>query len=106
MIPLKAITLLLPVAILASFNSFSQCGSVPISGHEQINTSHTIVNSYYPATTDVSVGAYSLTVGAMDTRGNDDVIAAGDLIVIMQMQGTDINTGNNDAYGDGINGLL
>jgi len=43
----------------------------------------------------------SITIGSIDARGSSTAIAAGDLIVIMQMQGADINTNNTVAYGGG-----
>ncbi len=93
----------LPV-IFVGFNAYSQCGTEPVSGTNTVTGSNTIVNSYYPGTADVSAGSFSITVGSRDTRGSSTAIGAGDLIVIVQMQGTDIDTDNNDSYGDGVNG--
>ena len=61
-----------------------------------------IVNTYYPGTTAaVAVGATSLTVGA--ATGSPQ-ISAGDLLLIIQMQGADINSTDTSSYGDGVSG--
>jgi uncharacterized repeat protein (TIGR01451 family) len=71
-------------------------GSPTISG---------IVNSYYPGTSaNVAVGATSVPVGAINSKGNQTAIAKGDLILIIQMQDADINSTDSDAYGNGVGG--
>ncbi|MFN3389737.1 MAG: hypothetical protein ACK40O_12495, partial [Allosphingosinicella sp.] len=61
-----------------------------------------VVNTYYAGTSSVSAGATSIPIGpaAGLVRG----IAAGDLLLVMQMQDATINTSNNARYGDGNNG--
>jgi uncharacterized repeat protein (TIGR01451 family) len=62
-----------------------------------------VVNTYYPATTgSVAAGATSIPVGA--PTGAATPIAAGDLLLVIQMQGSDINSTNTDSYGDGVAG--
>ena len=56
-------------------------------------------NTYYPGTASVSAGATSLTLGA--AAGSTTAISTGDLLLVMQMQGADINTTNTSAYGAG-----
>ena len=56
-------------------------------------------NTYYPATASASKGATSITLGA--AVGSTTPIGAGDLLLVMQMQGADINTSNTNAYGAG-----
>ncbi|MFD1467699.1 T9SS type A sorting domain-containing protein [Hymenobacter caeli] len=60
-------------------------------------------NTYYPstATQTVPAGATSIAVGAATGTGN---IAAGDLLLVIQMQGADIDATNTDSYGDGVAG--
>ncbi|WP_223652265.1 DUF11 domain-containing protein [Hymenobacter psoromatis] len=60
-------------------------------------------NTYYPstATQTVAAGATSIAVGAATGTTN---IAAGDLLLIIQMQGADIDATNTDSYGDGVAG--
>ncbi|WP_226163895.1 T9SS type A sorting domain-containing protein [Hymenobacter terricola] len=61
-------------------------------------------NTYFPATNQtLAVGATSLVVGS----GVGTVpIATGDLLLVIQMQGADINFTNSDSYGDGVAGGL
>lgn len=49
-------------------------------------------------------GATSITVGPLDARGNATPLAAGDLILIIQIQGADIDASNTDSYGDNVSG--
>lgn len=65
-----------------------------------------IVNSYYPgaANTIVPIGATSIAVGPINTAGSTTPIAAGDLILIIQMQDATINSTDTDAYGNGTGG--
>ena len=61
------------------------------------------VNTYFPGTsTSVAVGATSLTVGA--SVGASTPIAAGDKLLIIQMQSAALDSTNTDAYGDGVAG--
>ncbi|MBC7828266.1 MAG: T9SS type A sorting domain-containing protein [Chitinophagaceae bacterium] len=90
--------LIVPVLLIA------QCGLDPISGLNTISTAAQIPNSYYPGQGNPIVNALSVTVGTIDGRGSGTVLATGDLVLIMQMQGADINSGNGDAYGNGVAG--
>jgi hypothetical protein len=72
------------------------CDSFPAGG-----TLTGIVNSYYPGSGTASAGATSITVGARDTRGASTNIAAGDMLLVIQMQDADISYTNSNVYGDG-----
>ena len=64
-----------------------------------------IINSYYPGTTgNVLAGTKTIAIGGIDTTsgGSATPIAAGDLLIVMQMQGAQINFTNSDCYGDGV----
>jgi LPXTG-site transpeptidase (sortase) family protein len=61
-----------------------------------------IVNTYYPGSANVSAGATSIPVGA--PLGAATPIQPGDLLLVIQMQGADINSTNTGAYGDGTAG--
>ncbi len=65
-----------------------------------ISVANSVVNTYYPGTGTVAVGATSITVGA-PTPGGNPAIAAGDLLLVIQMQGADVNPTNDNTYGDG-----
>lgn len=57
------------------------------------------INTYYPATAGAAAGATSITLGP--ARGAGSAIAAGDLLLVIQMQDARINTTNGAAYGNG-----
>lgn len=70
-------------------------------------SSSSILNTYYPApstNTTVAAGATSIPVGSPNGAGAATPIAAGDLLLVIQMQGATINNGNTVAYGDGTTG--
>ena len=58
-----------------------------------------IVNGYYPGRSSVSAGATSVPVGSIDPRGVGTAVAAGDLLVVMQVQDAAINDSNSTSYG-------
>ena len=64
-----------------------------------------VVNTYYPGVSAVANAgntASLITVGATGTSGSSTGIAAGDLLLVIQMQGTDLTTTNNNTYGSGL----
>ncbi len=63
-----------------------------------------IANTYYiPASSGtLASGATSVTLGS--AQGANVPIAAGDLLLLIQMQDAQINSTNSDAYGDGVAG--
>jgi uncharacterized repeat protein (TIGR01451 family) len=65
-----------------------------------------IVNAYYPpaATGALASASTSVTLGAAAASGAQTPIAAGDLLLIMQMQGATVNATNSGSYGDGLAG--
>jgi hypothetical protein len=83
---------------------FAQCGSDPVSGLVTIAAANQIVNSYFPGLGNPTAGSMSLSVGSIDARGSATTLSAGDLVVIIQMQGADMDVTNTDAYGDGVSG--
>lgn len=92
------------LSLFLSFSLLSQCGTDPVSGTVTIAAANQIPNSYFPGTGNPGIGTFSITVGAIDGRGSTTTISAGDLILIIQLQGADINSTNTDAYGDGVSG--
>jgi len=93
-------TVIYPYANEAS----AQCGVPPSSGSVTISIVNNIVNTYYPGTGNPVAGTTTLTVGTLDNRGNSTPVSAGDLLLIIQMQGADLDTTNTDAYGSGTVG--
>lgn len=66
-----------------------------------VNNVGGIVNTYYPGAANSTAGTISIQVGAINPDGSTTPIAPGDLLLIIQMQGADINSSNSDSYGDG-----
>src|SRR5262249_47203211 len=60
-----------------------------------------VVNAYYPGTANAAAGATSITVGPVRSNGAQTNITAGDLLLVIQIQGADINSNNTANYGDG-----
>ncbi|MGI4734679.1 MAG: T9SS type A sorting domain-containing protein [Janthinobacterium lividum] len=94
-------TLTVAVSAIGPAGTASACAT---PGRDSSPTLTTNPDTYYPATNQtVAVGATSLSVGAaMGTTTTP--IAAGDLLLVMQMQGADIDYSNTDSYGDGVAG--
>lgn len=65
-------------------------------------TLNTVVNAYWPGAASVSAGSTSISLGTR--RGAAVNITAGDLLLVIQMQGADIDSSDTSAYGDGVAG--
>ena len=59
------------------------------------------INTYYPGTASIPPGSTSIPVGTANGSGT---IAAGSLLLVMQMQDASISTTNTVAYGNGYTG--
>ena len=92
--PLLPLLLLSPAAMAVPF--------CPASPDTITITSQQTVNTYYPGTASVSAGATSIPVGA--ARGSVPIVA-GDTLLVIQIQGAEIDTGDAETaggpYGDG-----
>lgn len=93
---------LLIVLFCFSKSSFSQCGAALSSPANDISVGNGVLNTYYPGTGNPVKGSTTLTVGT--AIGSATAIANGDMVLIMQMQGADFTSTNDDAYGDGVAG--
>ena len=60
-----------------------------------------VVNTYYPGTASVSVGATSIPLGTVNGTGT---IALGTELLVIQMQDASINVSNSVAYGNASTG--
>jgi hypothetical protein len=58
-----------------------------------------IVNTYYPGTATANSGDQQISVGSPDPGGSQTAIAAGDLLLVIQMQDATIDAANSSAYG-------
>jgi len=86
--------------------------SVPLSAYCQVcsspgkdgilTSSVSIVNTYYSGITSVTAGV-NKTIALGTPIGNSSPIATGDLVLIIQMQGADLNTTNTLDYGQVTN---
>jgi len=61
-----------------------------------------VLNTYYPGTAGVAAAATSIPVGTATGAGS--AIAAGNLLLVIQMQDASIKDSNNVAYGNGSTG--
>ncbi|MDP9465515.1 MAG: hypothetical protein M3P52_12890, partial [Actinomycetota bacterium] len=86
--------LLVPSAAAAAL-----CASPPLTGSTTVTG---VVNTYYPGLTSITAGTANSTTTVGTSRGSATPLAVGDLVVVIQMQGTQINATNTDAYGDGV----
>lgn len=90
---IKLVRLLLAVFVLSPLLTFAQRGK---DGNYTVTATNTVVNSYTYLTSNANAGATSITVNSNTLSGGafSGNLAAGDLIMIIQMQGAsmDINT--------------
>ncbi len=99
----RAVCLFLPVIFVLSLLLFSGsafAAGCANPGKDGAGTPSGVINTYYPGTASVSAGATSIPVGA--PSGSATAIAAGDLLLIIQMQDADINNTNTNNYGSGL----
>lgn len=69
-------------------------GPVGVAGPD----GNTIINTYFQGQNSVAAGAKIITLAGSGT-GYAKPLLPGDLVLVMQMQGADINTANSTAYG-------
>src|SRR5258708_35403896 len=90
--------ILITITLLA--HSATEAQSCPTSSTTTINT---YPNTYYPGSqASVSAGATTIVLGNASTSGyGSTAISAWDIVLIIQMQGAQINSTNGATYGDG-----
>lgn len=86
-------------ASAVSYSEFTSCATTPTTAGGNLTG---VINTYYPGTATAGAGTTSITLGA--ATGSGTAIAAGDMVLIIQMQDAAINTSNNSQYGDGVSG--
>ncbi len=97
--------LVVAAALIASFAAFAAFAQVCATPGKDIAVTSIAgtVNSYYPGTAaSVAAGSQTIAIGAISTGGSSAPIAAGDLLIVIQMQGAQISSSNSDCYGDGV----
>jgi hypothetical protein len=76
---------------------------IPSPGKDGVGGTLTgVVNTYFPGLGQVNAGSTTLQLGARNTNGSSIPIRAGDLVLVMQMQGATIDASDDDRYGDGL----
>lgn len=98
---------LLSLVLLSFFkSSFSQCGApLAATGNNYTTGAASVnLNTYYVGTGNPVKGDTRLDVTNGSRRGVAVNLAAGDMVLIIQMQGAEFNTSNSDSYGDGVAG--
>jgi uncharacterized repeat protein (TIGR01451 family) len=97
-------TYAVPVTNTGAAGTQAACATPGKDGSPTLSTNP---NTYYPATTSAAAGTSTIVVG-VGTRGSTPAAAAtiskGDLLLVIQMQGADIDNTNSDSYGDGVAG--
>jgi hypothetical protein len=94
---LYKVSLMLVLLGLCLPNIYSQ--NCPTSGTHSTSANE---NTYFPGTqASVAVGATSIALGAAGSGTNfgNTPIATGDIVLIIQMQGAQINSSNSSSYG-------
>jgi hypothetical protein len=82
------------------FTGTMQAQICPTSGSATVSVNP---DTYYPGTqATVNAGATSITLGAASSGTTG--ISNGDIVLIIQMQGAEINSTNSDSYGNGVSG--
>jgi uncharacterized repeat protein (TIGR01451 family) len=94
-------TFALLAAGLAGRAQAQTCG---IAGNDAPATVSGIVNSYFPGALSAAAGSTSIMLGTRNAAGAALDFSAGDLVLVIQMQGADINSSDTDSYGDGVGG--
>lgn len=84
------------VLALSSNGLAAVCSNPGVDGPASVSG---IINSYYPGTGTASAGSSSVPVNIGGKRGAAANIAAGDLVMIIQMQDADIDSSNTSSYG-------
>jgi hypothetical protein len=90
-------SLLLLLSCLAASTVYAQVCAAP--GKDGPATPSGIVNTYYQGNGNLVITATALTLGA--ASGAVGTVTVGDKLLIIQMQGADIDSSDDERYGDG-----
>ncbi|TAG46607.1 MAG: isopeptide-forming domain-containing fimbrial protein [Betaproteobacteria bacterium] len=90
-------------------SSFAQVCAVPGKDGPLTLAGTSIVNTYYAGSGTLNAGTNSLSLGMLRTgadangvEANTTAPAVGDMLLIIQMQGAEFNTSDDNRYGDGV----
>ena len=90
-------TATITTAITGISNVAGVCATPGKDGPITLTSTSPTPNTYFPGTASTTTNATSITLG--QSVGSNAPITAGDLLLVMQMQGAEINTLNTNAYG-------
>ncbi|RYY07672.1 MAG: hypothetical protein EON55_21260, partial [Alphaproteobacteria bacterium] len=79
--------------------ALTACTTPGRDGDLNVTATNAVVNTYFPGTNSPTSGSASIVIGAVDGRGATTPITAGDLLLIVQVQGANSNTANTSSYG-------
>lgn len=77
------------------------CGFPGRDGDRQLQG---VINRWLPAPDNSVLEAGTRQITVADTGRGRGTLQTGDLLLLLQMQGAELNADNSDAYGDGISG--
>jgi hypothetical protein len=89
-------SILVILAFLAFTANNTDAQSCPLNSNTSLNN---YPNTYYPAQASVSAGSTSITLAAAGYGSTP--ISIGDILLVIQMQGAQLNSNNTSSYGDG-----
>jgi hypothetical protein len=89
--------ILIFLALCMSQTATAQVCAAP--GKDAPATISGVVNTYFQGSGTLAIAATALSLGT--STGAASAVTAGDLLMIIQMQGASINSTDSDAYGDG-----
>ncbi|MEM7612229.1 MAG: hypothetical protein AAF270_11140 [Pseudomonadota bacterium] len=96
------VTLQCLLLLVALANTGAHAAACAAPGRDGSGAFGGVLNTYWPGTNNPGAGATTLQLGS--ARGALVAVAAGDLLLVIQMQDASINRNNDSRYGDGING--
>lgn len=70
-----------------------------VPGKDGVGTLAGVINTYYQGAGTIDQNTKTIQLGAINPNSSSDRITAGDLLLIIQMQGAEINSDDNDNYG-------
>jgi uncharacterized repeat protein (TIGR01451 family) len=99
-------TYTVPVTSTGATGTPAPCATAGKDGSPTISSNP---DTYYPSTTaqTLAVGAVTINVATATVGGTTTTptsIVKGDLLLVIQMQGADIDFSNSNSYGDGVTG--
>ncbi len=94
-----AAALLLTLGLAAQTAQAQTCAAPGKDGPVTISGSNVNVNTYFQGNGNLAINNNTLTLGAQTGATN---VSVGDKLLIVQMQGAEINTTDTTCYGDGL----